>query len=59
MASDICPHQAWKVSRNIDATVELEVSCDAIRHWSMHNVWTRPAKNKQAFGVGIHEHDIG
>lgn len=41
MASDNCPHQACKkVSRNIDATVELVVSSDAMRHWIMHNVWT-------------------
>lgn len=47
MASDMCLGQGWKISRNIDATVELVVSCDAMRHWSMHDVWTRPARQKK------------
>lgn len=40
MASDICLNQGWKVSRNIDATVELVVKCDGMRHWIMHDVCT-------------------
>lgn len=40
MASDVCLNQGRKVSRNIDATVELVVSCDGMRHWGVHDVRT-------------------